>query len=147
MELLYASPCITAVICFSLEKRCLDKGKIGGQGWIPTVRVAARGKATTFPLPLGQLEQQPQERRNEAAVPLPQKGEDLKGVVSVILKASDADHNAESMSGFVHQATVRRHGRSRRQGTTRTSTATTRTIAPLLPLTVKQPLQLPTSYC
>ena len=109
MELLCASPCITTMICFSLEKRYLDKRMMDGQVWMPNVRVAARGNATTFPLPLEQLVQQLQDRRNEAAVPLPRLGKDLQGVVSVILKTSDADNNPEAMSSFVHQATVRRH--------------------------------------
>ena len=105
MELLCASPCITTMICFSQEKRYLGKRAMDAKAWMPDVRLAARGNATTFPLPLEH--EQLQGRRNEPAVPLPRLSRDLQGVVSVILKTSDPDDDADAMSGFVHQALVR----------------------------------------
>ena len=109
MEMICASPCITSMICFSLEVRY-------GHLFDSTLhmqqhRVGARGNATTFMLPweslLSELQRLDAEAQQEAAPDLPRTGKDLKYAVQVLLKTNDEEKRA-SLKNFIHQAQVNR---------------------------------------
>ena len=74
--------------------------------------MAARGNATSFPLPWHDLLQQLQTNDDDASaqhrVVLPRTGEDLANVVSAVLKISDAKDSDKDLARLVHQAIVRR---------------------------------------
>ena len=110
MELVCASPCITTMVCFSLEKKYRQHRMFDQQAFMHEFRVAARGNATTFPLPWENLLDILEGTLNTAgpATPLPHIGQDLKNFVSVILKSNDPIENPDSLSKFIHQAVVRR---------------------------------------
>ena len=76
------------------------------------LRMAARGNATSFPVPWHDLLQQLQQHDDDASaqhrVVLPRTGEDLANVVSVLLKTSDAKDSDKDLARLVHQAIVRR---------------------------------------
>ena len=74
-------------------------------------RVAARGNATTFPLPWESLLNHLQAATSnpETGKPLPHTGAELREFVSVILKTQDEEPDKEALSKFIHQAVVRRH--------------------------------------
>ena len=110
MELVCASPCITTMVCFSLEKKYRQHRMFDQQAFMHEFRVAARGNATTFPLPWENLLDILEGALNTAgpATPLPHIGQDLKNFVSVILKSNDPIENPDSLSKFIHQAVVRR---------------------------------------
>ena len=77
--------------------------------------MAARGNATSFPLPWHDLLQQLQQNDDDASaqhrVVLPRKGEDLADVVFVLLNIADAKDSDKDVARLVHQAIVRRYGR------------------------------------
>ena len=110
MELVCASPCITTMVCFSLEKKYRQHRMFDQEAFMNEFRVAARGNATTFPLPWENLLDILGGTLNNAgpAAPLPHIGPDLKNFVSVILKSNDPIENPDSLSKFIHQAVVRR---------------------------------------
>ena len=83
MEIICASPCITSMICFSLEVKYgnmfstnvhMNKHRVGG-----------RGNATTFPMPwhaiLTELIRLEEYSERQVAPDLPKVGEDLNYVV------------------------------------------------------------------
>ena len=74
--------------------------------------MAARGNATSFPLPRHVLLQQLQTNDDDASaqhrVVLPRTGEDLANVVSVLLKTVDAKDSDKYLARLVYQAIVRR---------------------------------------
>ena len=74
--------------------------------------MAARGNATSFPLPWHDLLQQLQTNDDDASaqhrVVLPRTGEDLANSVSVLLKTADAKASDKDLARLVHQAIVRR---------------------------------------
>jgi len=110
MEIICASPCITSMICFSLE---VKYGNLfNTKALMHRHRVGARGNATTFPLPWEVLLQELQklDTTDGAHVPvqLPRTGADLLNVVQILLKTND-DNKSLSLRNFIHQATVRRH--------------------------------------
>ena len=75
--------------------------------------MAARGNATSFPLPWQDLLKQLTETANMEDIgrsaSLPRTGEELAQVVSIRLKTSDAQDDADRhMASFIHQAMVRR---------------------------------------
>ena len=111
MELVCASPCITTMVCFSLEKKYRQHRMFDQHAFMNEFRVAARGNATTFPLPWENLLDILEGTLNNdgPASLLPHIGKDLKNFVSVILKSNDPIENPESLSKFIHQAVVRRH--------------------------------------
>ena len=51
MEMICASVCITSMICFTLEKKYRGQRSFDGQAHVNQYRMAARGNATSFPLP------------------------------------------------------------------------------------------------
>ena len=110
MELVCASPCITTMVCFSLEKKYRQHRMFDEKAFMNEFRVAARGNATTFPLPWENLLDILQATTDAvgAGTPLPHTGTELKNFVSVILKSNEPVENEESLSKFIHQAVVRR---------------------------------------
>jgi hypothetical protein len=87
MEMICASPCITAMICFSLEVKyghMLDSTLR-----MQRHRVGARGNATTFLLPWESVLSELQRLEDQAAAQgqapdLPRTGEELRYVVQVL---------------------------------------------------------------
>ena len=77
-----------------------------------THRMAARGNATSFPLPwedlLLQLHASDRCASAGAGIPLPRAGVELANVVSMLLKTAGGDDDGQASARFIHQATVRR---------------------------------------
>ena len=112
MEMLCASPCLTTMICFSLEQKLRGDRALDQDAWMNRQRMAMRGNATTFPLAWEDLLQQLQDlERDELPklkpVNLPHCGETLCEFVSVIVK-SGKDANTVDVKKIIHQARVRR---------------------------------------
>ena len=103
LELICASPCITSMICFTLEAKYRAERPFDSKVHMSRHRMGARGNATTFPIPWQDIMTSLDDRPS-----LPRTGEELADVVSVILKTSDED-SPEGMARFIHQALVRRH--------------------------------------
>ena len=84
MEMICASPCLTSMICFTLEKKYRGQRAFDQEVHMQRHRMGARGNATSFPLPwqdlLMQLKGEPD---------LPHTGETLSEFVSVLLKTWD----------------------------------------------------------
>ena len=78
-----------------------------------THRMAARGNATSFPLPwedlLVQFQNTDRCARVGVGIPLPRAGVELANVVSMLLKTAGGDQDEQVSARFVHQANVRRH--------------------------------------
>ena len=76
-------------------------------------RMAARGNATSFPLPWEDLLKQLQDGEEMAKlgkqVSLPRTGTQLADVVSVLLKTAAGDDTEKDVAKLIHQCTVRRH--------------------------------------
>ena len=112
LEMICASVCITSMVCFTLEKRYRKERAFDMEAGGNDVRMAARGNATSFPMPwtdlLAQLTAADATAAEGHAPPLPRTGAELAGIVSVILKSGGDDDTAASMATFVHQALVRR---------------------------------------
>ena len=111
MELVCASPCFTAMCCFSLEKKLLNDRALDQDAFMPRQRLAARGNATTFPLAWEDMLQHLQRAATEAScgtLKLPRLGSELAETVSVIIKTMDASKDKQALSQVIHQARVRR---------------------------------------
>ena len=110
MEMLCASPCVTTLLCFSLEKRYRMHRAWDENAWMNQHRLAARGNATTFPLAWENLVEQLQGLEGENAVSLlPRTGQQLAEVVRVLIKSNAAEEEtAERVKDILHEATVRR---------------------------------------
>eukprot|EP00959_Pyramimonas_sp_CCMP1952_P114580 2395439-Pyramimonas_sp.AAC.1 len=100
------------MVCFTLEKRYRKERAFDMETGGNEVRMAARGNATSFPMPwtdlLAQLTAAEETAAEGRAPALPRSGAELAGIVSVILKSGGDDDTAASMAKFVHQALVRR---------------------------------------
>ena len=76
-------------------------------------RMAARGNATSFPLPWEDLLKQLQDGKEMAKlgkqVSLPRTGIHLADVVSVLLKTAAGDDTEKDVAKLIHQCVVRRH--------------------------------------
>eukprot|EP00438_Fugacium_kawagutii_P017484 Skav217980 [mRNA] locus=scaffold496:402099:408191:- [translate_table: standard] len=112
MEMLCASPCLTTMICFSLEQKLRGDRAWDQDAWMNRQCVAMRGNATTFPLAWDDLLQQlqalePTSRNEGQKVQLPHSGAKLREVVSVIVK-SHKEHETLDLGRILHQARVRR---------------------------------------
>ena len=112
MEMLCASPCLTTMICFSLEQKLRGDRALDQDAWMNRQRMAVRGNATTFPLAwedmlqqLQDLDKQPLQKA--AGLKLPHCGAKLREVVNVIVK-SHKRHETLDVGRIVHQARVRR---------------------------------------
>ena len=109
MEMICASPCITSMICFSLE---VKYGNLfNSQVHMQRHRTGARGNATTFLLPwesiLLELERLDKNAEDGRSLDLPRTGAELKHVVQVLLKTRD-EENKGHLQNFIHQAQVNR---------------------------------------
>ena len=110
MEMICASPCITSMICFSMEVKY-------GNMFDSTLhmqrhRVGARGNATTFLLPWDNLLLELQrlesaEAAQGTSLDLPRSGKDLAYVVQILLKTNDEDQR-DNLKNFIFQAQVDR---------------------------------------
>ena len=133
MEMICASPCVTTLVCMSMEARHRSEGTtLDEQAHCARHRLGARGNALTFPLPWEDLLQQLQahdaqaaragggqeENRGEdaenaeeaaAALQLPRAGDSLGGIVRVLLKTNKTGKTTDAeIKTLLHQATVRR---------------------------------------
>eukprot|EP00435_Cladocopium_sp_Y103_P056182 s569_g18.t2 len=111
MELVCASPCFTAMACFSLEKKLLGDRALDQDAFMNRNRLVARGNATTFPLAWEDLLQNFQQASKEAAagqIGLPKVGAELAAVVNVIIKAGGPLAETSDTTKIIHQARVRR---------------------------------------
>eukprot|EP00438_Fugacium_kawagutii_P033974 Skav228932 [mRNA] locus=scaffold2181:248822:258688:+ [translate_table: standard] len=111
MELVCASPCFTAMACFSLEKKLLGDRAMDQDAFMPRQRLVARGNATTFPLAWDTLLQSMREATLNAAsgqLQLPKVGRELAEVVNVIIKAGQPTTGPTEVAKLIHQARVRR---------------------------------------
>ena len=109
MEMICASPCLTSMICFSLEVKYGNMFNTISS--MHRHRVGARGNATTFPLPWEDMLQELQVLDDVDAAPkvqLPRTGGELEHVAQVLLKTNDEDKR-RSLQTLIHQAVVRRH--------------------------------------
>ena len=111
MELVCASPCFTAMACFSLEKKLLGDRALDQDAFMNRNRLVARGNATTFPLAWEELLQNLQAASTEAAageIRLPKVGVELAAVINVIIKAGGPLSERDDAAKIIHQARVRR---------------------------------------
>ena len=111
MELVCASPCFTAMACFSLEKKLLGDRALDQDAFMNRNRLVARGNATTFPLAWEELLQNLQVASREASageIRLPKVGVELAAVINVIIKAGGPLSERDDAAKIIHQARVRR---------------------------------------
>ena len=122
MELICASPCITTLVCMSMEARFRHEASTAPLNEIAHMsrhRFGARGNALTFPLPWAEVlaalqeacgEAEPDHEGSVAAAPiLPRSGKQLADVARVILKTNKEGHTTEEeIKSLIHQANVRR---------------------------------------
>ena len=113
MEMMCASVCITSMISFTLEKKYRGSRSMDQNHNANKHRMAARGNATSFPLPWEDLLKQLQDGEEMAKlgkqVSLPRTGTDLADVVSVLLKTAAGDDTEKDVAKLIHQCVVRRH--------------------------------------
>ena len=113
MEMLCASPCLTTMICFSLEQRLRGDRALDQDAWRNRQRMACRGNATTFPLAWEDLLQQLRGLKEKSMgqqseqVVLPHSGRRLSEIVSVIVKSHQKQGTVD-VGRILHQARVRR---------------------------------------
>ena len=93
------------MICFTLEKKYRGQRAYDQQVHMQRHRMGARGNATSFPPPWGDLLSQ---LTGESVPKLPHTGDDLSNFVSILLKTSDEGDTKEAPAKFIHQALVRR---------------------------------------
>lgn len=116
MELICASPCVTTLICMSMEARHRhESGPLDERAHMPRHRLGARGNALTFPMPWEDLLQSLQGQLDgELGSPqlLPRSGKQLSEVVRVILKTNKkGETTTADIKTLIHQANVRREAR------------------------------------
>jgi hypothetical protein len=110
MEMVCASTCLTAIICFSMEVK--HGNMFDSQLHMQRHRVGARGNATTFLLPWENMLAEMQGLEGNAehlpVVPdLPRSGSQLAYVVQVLLKTND-EEKQEFLKSFILQANANR---------------------------------------
>ena len=120
MEMICASPCITTLLCFSMEARYHNDHLFDEKAHMARHRIGARGNALTFPLPWEQLidtlqrsvaeeELEQQEESPTNTSNLPWTGKELEEHVRVLLKTNKHGETTEAeLKTLIHQATVRR---------------------------------------
>ena len=112
MEMFCASVCITLMISFTLEKKYRGCRSMDQTHNANKHRMAARGNATSFPLPWEDLLKQLQDGEEMAKlgkqVSLPRTGTELANVVSVLLKTANGDDTEKDVTKLIHQCVVRR---------------------------------------
>ena len=113
MEMLCASPCITTLVCLSMEARHHGE-EVPGKSMDETAHMArhrqgARGNALTFPMPWEDLLQKLQHQNGPEAAALPRSPQELSGIVRVILTTNKEGQTTQAdIKNLVHQANVRR---------------------------------------
>ena len=112
LELLCASPCMTALTCFSIEWRYLQDRSLAQDALMNRHRLCAKGNATTFPLPwedlLAEFERLGTPATNASVNMLPHVGKELSDKVAVIIKIGDKTDKEAIRQQIIHQAVVRR---------------------------------------
>ena len=112
LELLCASPCMTALTCFSIEWRYLQDRSLAQDALMNRHRLCAKGNATTFPLPwedlLAEFERLGTPATNTSVNMLPHVGKELSDKVAVIIKIGDKTDKEAIRQQIIHQAVVRR---------------------------------------
>ena len=134
MELICASPCVTTLVCMSMEARHRYEATAFDEiAHMARHRFGARGNALTFPLPwedlLVALQDEVAERAHSLALPrsgvlvalqdevaerahslaLPRSGDELASLVRIILKTNKEGKTTEQeVKSLIHQANVRR---------------------------------------
>ena len=105
MELLCASPCVTTLLCFSLEKRYRMDRAWDENAWMNRHRLAARGNATTFPLAWESLVDQLQglETKNTVTT-LPRAGQELTEIASVLIKSNAKEETGHDVKDIVQSS-------------------------------------------
>ena len=109
MELICASPCVTTLICMSMEARFRSEaGALDEAAHMARHRFGARGNALSFPLPWEDVLQALQVGGDRAAA-LPRCGAELGQLVRVLLKTNKKGKTTDAeIKGLIHQANVRR---------------------------------------
>ena len=126
MEMICASPCVTTLICMSMEARHRSEGTtLDEKAHCARHRLGARGNALTFPLPwedvlrnlqahdaqaeAARTQEGPGDEANEGPAQLPRAGQDLASTVRVLLKTNKTGKASDAeIKTLLHQATVRR---------------------------------------
>ena len=112
LELLCASPCMTALTCFSIEWRYPQDRSLAQDALMNRHRLCAKGNATTFPLPwedlLAEFERLGTPATNACVNMLPHVGKELSDKVAVIIKIGDKTDKEAIRQQIIHQAVVRR---------------------------------------
>ncbi|WP_422020786.1 DUF6570 domain-containing protein [Pyruvatibacter mobilis] len=128
MEMMCASPCITTLLCLSMEATYENNLKQEGKELAPLNakaqmarhRFGARGNALTFLLPMEDLLNSLQAHAAELekgspCLGLPRTGEELAPVARVLLKTNKEGNTSEQeVKSLIHQAVVRREARAER---------------------------------
>ena len=119
IELACASPCLTSLICMSMESKHRQEPNnavFDEQAHMARHRYGARGNVISFPLPLEALLQQLAEHTaapNSIGEVVPRTGQQLGEIFRVILKTNKKGKTTEEeVKTLIHQATVRRQARS-----------------------------------
>ncbi|CAE7251314.1 pfh1 [Symbiodinium natans] len=116
MEMICASPCVTTLICFSMEARYGEEERgttaaLDAKAHAALHRLGARGNALTFPMPWEELLTNLKDALNSEESPpqLPRTGKQLGEIVRVLLKTNKTRKTtASELKTLIHQATVRR---------------------------------------
>ena len=121
MEAICACPCVTTLICLTMEARYEDNIRQEGREAEPlnaTAQMArhrfgARGNALTFPLPLEELFEALHDHasgvNNLEPLQLPRVGDELGQVARILLKTNkQGATNEQEVKTLIHQAVVRR---------------------------------------
>ncbi|CAJ1341228.1 unnamed protein product, partial [Effrenium voratum] len=109
MELICASPCVTTLICMSMEARFRSEAcALDETAHMARHRFGARGNALSFPLPWEDVLKALQGEGDQAAA-LPRSGAELGQLVRVLLKTNTQGKTSDAeIKGLIHQANVRR---------------------------------------
>ena len=112
LEVLSASPCLTALTCFSIEWRYLSDRSLAQDAFMNRHRLCAKGNATTFPLQwedlLSELERLNPTASAAATCRLPHVGDELRDKIAVLIKVGNKQEGATVPQRIIHQAVVRR---------------------------------------
>ena len=126
METICACPCITTLVCMTMEARyennvrqeAQEAEPLNANAHMARHRFGARGNTLTFPLPLEDLFLALQGHQQELAkgqpLQLPRVGTELANVARVMLKTNkEGATNEKDIKTLIHQAIVRREAGSR----------------------------------
>jgi hypothetical protein len=124
MEAICASPCVTTLVCMTMEARyennvrqeAQEAEPLNANAHMARHRFGARGNALTFPLPLEDLflalQGHQQDLDEGQPLQLPRVGTELAHVARVLLKTNkEGATNEKDIKTLIHQAIVRREAR------------------------------------